>query len=392
MRIGISMYDGLGGLLFQHREAMGLTQEDLAQRSGLSVRAISDLERGRTRRPHRRSIHLLAAALDLSQLEVARFFDVRRDYTWSAAAGVGSRVHEEPVGRVLPRQLPMAARHFAGRGNELITLSALLGENACTAMISAICGPVGVGKTALAVHWAHQAASHFPDGQLFVNLRGFDPAPMAPAEAIRGFLEAFHLPPGRVPAGLDAQTALYRSLLAGKRVLIVLDNARDAEQVSPLLPGSAGCLVTVTSRSQLTSLVASHGARPITLDVLSACDARELLGRLLGPARVASEEEAAAELIEECNRLPLALSTAAARAAMCPSFPLSALVTQKRESQDEVRGGPGAATSRVADRAAARGLGSAGHRWLSGSDAGRRLHHGDYAMVMATPPRFLTHW
>jgi hypothetical protein len=128
-------------------------------------------------------------------------------------------------------------------------------------VISAINGTAGIGKTALAVHWAHQASHRFPDGQLYLNLRGFDPTgtPMQPAEAIRGFLDAFEIPPERIPLTLDAQAALYRSLLADRRVLVVLDNARDADQVRPLLPGSSTCRVVITSRNQLVSLVIQKG-------------------------------------------------------------------------------------------------------------------------------------
>src|SRR5262249_5743225 len=157
----------------------------------------------------------------------------------------------------------------------------------------AVDGTAGIGKTALAVCWAHRVADRFPDGQLYVNLRGFDPAgpPMAPAEAVRGFLDAFEVPAERVPVGLEAQASLYRSILAGRRVLVVLDNARDAAQVRPLLPGSPGCVVLVTSRTRLTSLVAVEGARPLTVGLLSVAEARDLLARRLGPDRVAAEPE-----------------------------------------------------------------------------------------------------
>src|SRR5262249_29212741 len=138
-----------------------------------------------------------------------------------------------------------------------------------TTVISAIGGAAGVGKTALAVHWAHQVAEHFPDGQLYVNLRGFDPGgtPMTPSEAVRRFLDALAVPAGRIPVAPREQAALYRSQLADGRTLIVLDNARDADQVRPLLPGSGRCLVIVTSRDQLLSLVAAEGARPLSLDL-----------------------------------------------------------------------------------------------------------------------------
>ena len=180
----------------------------------------------------------------------------------------------------VPRQLPAYTAHFVGRADELAALDGLLvhaaGMNpgirrtAGTVMISAISGTAGVGKTALAVHWAHQVADRFPDGQLYVNLRGFDPAgaPMTPADAIRGFLDAFEVPAERIPVSLDAQAALYRSLLAGLRVLVVLDNAHDASQVRPLLPGSPGSSVVVTSRNRLTSLIAD-GAHPLTVGLFT---------------------------------------------------------------------------------------------------------------------------
>ncbi|MEK8109741.1 tetratricopeptide repeat protein [Micromonospora sp. M12] len=147
-----------------------------------------------------------------------------------------------------------------------------------------ISGTAGVGKTALAVHWAHRAAAHFPDGQLYVNLRGFDPAatPTEPARALHGFLEALGVPAARMPSDPDAMTSLYRTTVAGKRLLVVLDNARDAEQVRPLLPGSPDCLAIVTSRDQLVPLVVTESAQPVILDLLSAGEARDMLVRRLG--------------------------------------------------------------------------------------------------------------
>ncbi|MGE5292553.1 MAG: AfsR/SARP family transcriptional regulator [Micromonosporaceae bacterium] len=237
---------------------------------------------------------------------------------------------------VVPRQLPAAIRHFAGRQDELKTLFQLLDDanvassEMDTVVISAIGGTAGIGKTALALHFAHQVADRFPDGQLYVNLRGFDPSgtPLQPAEAVRGFLDGLGIAAERIPAGIEAQAALYRSLLAARRMLIVLDNAHDTGHVRPLLPGSSGCLVVITSRSQLTGLVAADTAYPIRLDVLTEADALDLMTGRLGAKRVRAEPEAANELIRLCAGLPLALSIVAARAAAHPGFPLKALASE----------------------------------------------------------------
>jgi NB-ARC domain len=209
-----------------------------------------------------------------------------------------------------------------------------------------------VGKTALAVHWAHQQARRFPDGQLYVDLRGYDPsgAPMQAATAVRQFLDALPVPAASIPAGLDAQIGLYRSLLAGKRMLVVLDNARDAGQVRPLLPGTAGCVVLITSRRQLPDLIALDGAIPLTVNLLTTEEARELLASRLGPARVSREREAADELIGLCARLPLALNIATSRAATHPGTPLSSLAAELRDTRrclDLLSAGTGAANMRA---------------------------------------------
>jgi DNA-binding SARP family transcriptional activator len=235
----------------------------------------------------------------------------------------------------LPRHLPPDVHAFTGRRSELAALDErllLASVTPSTVLISTICGTGGVGKTTLAVHWAHGVAAQFPDGQLYVNLRGFDPTGSAldPAEAIRGFLDAFGVPVDQIPDGLAAQTGLYRSLLAGKRVLVILDNARDVEQVRPLLPGSPGCLAIVTSRNQLTPLVATEGAHPVTLDLLTPADARDLLSRRLGIDRVASEPDAVDDIVARCARLPLALAIVGARAATNPDFPLAVLAGELR--------------------------------------------------------------
>jgi DNA-binding SARP family transcriptional activator/tetratricopeptide (TPR) repeat protein len=237
---------------------------------------------------------------------------------------------------VVPRQLPAAVAHFTGRAEELRVLSSLLdrlGRTDGTVVISAIGGTAGVGKTALAVHWAHQVAGHFPDGQLYVNLRAFGPSgpPVTAGEALRGFLGSLGVPGERIPAGTDAQAGLYRSILAGRRMLLVLDNAADEAQVRPLLPGSPGCLAVVTSRRPLPGLAAVEGALRVSLDLMTEAEARELLAARLGAARVAAEPAAVSELAVLCARLPLALAVAAVRAAASPGLPLTSLTEQLQD-------------------------------------------------------------
>ena len=235
----------------------------------------------------------------------------------------------------VPRQLPAAVSGFAGRIAELEALTRMLDEPVAggpgTVVISAIGGTAGVGKTALALYWAHQVAGRFADGQLYVNLRGFEPSgvPVAAAEAIRGFLDALGVPPDRIPVQAEAQAALYRSLLADRSMLIVLDNARDEQQVRPLLPASPASLVIITSRNQLAGLAAADRARLLTLDVLSQGDAVHMLTARIGADR--AEPGAAGEIAALCGRLPLALAVAAARAEARPGFPLAALAAELRD-------------------------------------------------------------
>lgn len=243
--------------------------------------------------------------------------------------------------RVVPRMLPMAIDGFTGRAHDLEQLDALLpaGPGSTDArpgalVISAVSGMAGVGKTALAVHWAHRVAHLFPDGQLYVNLRGFHPsAPaMTPGEAVRGLLEALQPPGTPIPHDFDGQVGLYRSLLADRRALILLDNARDSQQVRPLLPGSPECLVVVTSRSHLAGLVAAEAAKPLLLDVLTEDEARELLTARLGPGRIEMDWQARDAIVAACARLPLALALSAARAAAEPELPLHAIAAELTES------------------------------------------------------------
>ncbi|HEV2348071.1 MAG TPA: BTAD domain-containing putative transcriptional regulator [Actinocrinis sp.] len=246
--------------------------------------------------------------------------------------------------RVVPRQLPSAFRHFCGRAEELKALTDALdqagdGPQRGTVAIAMVDGTAGVGKTSLAVAWAHQVADRFPDGQLYADLRGFDPAAeseAASADVIRRFLDAFAVPPERIAPDPETQAALYRSLLADRRVLIVLDNAASAEQVRPLLPGNSGCAVVVTSRRRLTGLVVGEGAKALSLGYLKSWEARDLLARLLGPERVAAEPEAADALIELCAGLPLALSIVANRAAVHARSSLTALVAELRTASSRL--------------------------------------------------------
>jgi DNA-binding SARP family transcriptional activator len=242
-------------------------------------------------------------------------------------------------GRGSPRNLPGSVYQFTGRRKELAALTGRLAQadtsRPSAALIWVIGGMAGIGKTALAVHWAHQVAERFPDGQLFVNLRGFDPmgTPVSPTDALSDLLDALGLPAEGIPPGLDARAGLYRSLLWARRVLVVLDNARDAAQVRPLLPGGPRCGVVITSRGPLAGLAAAEGARLLTLDLLPEAEARELLVRRLGAARLNAEPAAADELARACGGLPLALSVAAARVSAYPRLGLRALAEELTDAQ-----------------------------------------------------------
>jgi DNA-binding SARP family transcriptional activator/tetratricopeptide (TPR) repeat protein len=242
---------------------------------------------------------------------------------------------------MVPAQLPLDVRGFAGRADALAVLDSVLHDasvdTAATALV-VVSGSAGVGKTCLAVHWAHRVLDRFPDGQLYVNLRGFDPGGTAatPADVVWSFLEALGVAAQRVPAGLDAQTALYRSALADRRMLVLLDNARDAEQVRPLLPGAPGCVVLVTSRDPLTGLVAGAGAVPLPLDLLDPDEARDLFTQRLGVDRIAAETVAVDAILDWCVRLPLALAVVAARAATQSQRPLATLAVELRDLQNRL--------------------------------------------------------
>lgn len=231
-----------------------------------------------------------------------------------------------PPDPVVPRQIPAVAQVLIGRSAELRALDEALSARAFAIVV----GTAGVGKTTLASHWAHRVKDRFPGGQLFLNLRGFDPAgaPTAPAEALRTCLEGVGVRPEEVPAGFDERVALFRSLTAERRLLVVLDNVRDADQVRPLVPAAPGSAVVVTSRNQLPGVIAEFGACPVPLELLSAADAESLLSERMGARQLPAEPAAIADLARLCSGLPLALSVLAAHAALLPKLPLGELARQ----------------------------------------------------------------
>ncbi|NEW75845.1 ATP-binding protein [Streptomyces rhizosphaericus] len=254
------------------------------------------------------------------------------------ARDVSGGIHFHSGGRpesLKPRQLPGDVRGFVNRGQELGRLDAILtdgGDESVSVPVCVLAGTAGVGKTSLALRWAHRVQDRFPDGQLYVNLRGYDPgAPVTPQEALHRFLSALGVPAAAIPADLEAGAALYRSLLAGRRVLVILDNAATASQVRPLLPGAAGCLVTVTSRSRLSGLAVRDGAHTLTLGTLDEAEAVALLSVVTAPYRPQDDPGRLIELARLCARLPLALRIAAERAASRPRMGLDDLIRDLRD-------------------------------------------------------------
>jgi tetratricopeptide (TPR) repeat protein len=278
--------------------------------------------------PPRKAVRKLAEILAKEDIEAEHLVDM-----WGRAFVPGKYPQEPGTTLVRPRQLPTTAQHFIGRTAQMEALTRLVEQvtDSAGAMVIIIEGSAGVGKTTLANHFGHRIGDRFPDGQLYVNMRGFDETgrPMTDGEVLRGFLDALGVSQEVNSAAADDQAALYRSVLAGRRVLVILDNASDAGQVRRLLPGTPGCLVLVTSRNQLTGL-AAEGAHVLRLDPFTMEEAHDLLDRRLGPGRIRQEPQAAEDLISLCAWLPLALSVAAAYAAAHPDFPLAVLASEFR--------------------------------------------------------------
>ncbi|WP_167521603.1 ATP-binding protein [Microbispora triticiradicis] len=300
--------------------SFGVALRDLRRERGLSLASLSALTHyskgylSRIETGERPPTPLVARRCD----EVLR--------AEGALAGLvpARRRHQDGFRR--PAQLPAAPRAFAGRAAALAELD----DARRSHQMVVVSGPAGVGKTATALYWSHRAAPRFPDGCLFADLRGFDPtgAPAEPAEVLARFLRDLGCSPASIPAGLEPRAARLRTLLDGRRVLIVVDNAATSDQVRPLIPGSAGCRLVVTSRSRLSGLVARDGAARLVLAPLPEYEALTQLGEAIGDRRVAEEPEAAAEIARRCGYLPLALRIAAERAQARPSVRLAALATE----------------------------------------------------------------
>ncbi|WP_211763719.1 ATP-binding protein [Kutzneria sp. CA-103260] len=242
----------------------------------------------------------------------------------------GVHMHPPAADRHVPGHLPPRPRTFAGRDRETRQLTAAVARSG----IAMICGGGGIGKTWLALHWAYQNIAQFPDGQLFADLRGFDAAgePKTPCVVLHFFLQALGVESGRIPVDIDGMACLYRSLVAGKRMFILLDNVRDIAQVTPLLPGSSSCVVVITGRSRLVGLFVQHDAQLVPMGVLSAREAHALLTRRLGFERIAGEPAAVGELLDSCAGLPLALGVVAGRATARPGFTLTRLAEELRDT------------------------------------------------------------
>jgi len=331
---------GFGALLRAHRRRLPLTQEQLAGRAGLSERTLRNLEGDRIHRPYPDTIRRLADALNLTGEERQDFEVAARQITVDASSASGSR--SDPPGSP-PCQLPPDVADFTGRSDQVALVRELLCGTAAVrpapVVVSAVAGKAGVGKTALAIHVAHQLREVFPDGQLYVNLHGAEPHPLEAAAVLARFLRSLGLDGAMIPVDQDEREALYRACLADRRVLVVLDNAASEAQVRPLLPGTSGCAVLVTSRARLVGL---EGARLLNLEVLQTGQAVELLARIVGAGRVAAEPDAAAAIAEYCGHLPLAVRIAGARLAARPHWPLgqlASLLADERGRLDELAAG-----------------------------------------------------
>ena len=327
-------------LLRMLRTRGGLSQADLAEKAGLSEQAISLLERGARRRPRIDTVESLIVALELAPDDAERLRSATRD----RRRQVDPPTAPPQAPTAVPKQLPPTLSDFTGRQTELNSLLRTLapppGQPVATVGMTAVTGMGGVGKTSLAIHAAHLAADTYPDGQIYLDLRGYGPgAPIQPVDALAQLLRSLGVEGRVIPGGADEAAALYRSRLAGLRVLILLDNANGAAQVRPLLPGVPGSAVIMTSRRGLTALA---GVVHVRLAPLPEADAVELLRKIVGDARVSAENSAARSVAELTGHLPLAVRLIGARLAARPSWPIGYLVDQlqnERRRLDELSTG-----------------------------------------------------
>jgi tetratricopeptide (TPR) repeat protein/transcriptional regulator with XRE-family HTH domain len=327
------------GLLRQLRVSAGLSQEELAEAAGVGVRTVSDLERGVALTARKDTTRLLADALNLSGTDRASFEAVARG---RAAAGVfpapGDGVGAPGGVAAATRALPRDIGSFTGRQLELRQLVGVSAGSSPPGVVSihAIGGMAGIGKTALAVHAAHQLAPRFPDGQIFLPLHGHTPGqrPVDPADALASLLLSTGVSAARIPPGLEARTVLWRDRLAGKQLLLLLDDAADSEQVRPLLPGSAGSLVLVTSRRHLTAL---EDAQAVSLDILPAGHAAELLVLLAGRPGLDPGDPEVAEITRLCGYLPLAVGMLARQLHHHPAWTAADLAADLAAARDRLQ-------------------------------------------------------
>ncbi|MER6912060.1 tetratricopeptide repeat protein [Streptomyces sp. NPDC000594] len=309
---------GFGPRLRALRLGAALSQEQLAHAAGVSVRALADMERGRTKGPQYRTVQALARALELDP-------DETRGLEADAAQGRPRSGRAPGTAAVGVLALPRDAHDFTARGHALTVITALAdgAEPECPP-VAVVTGTPGLGKTAFAVHAAHHLAPRFPDGQLYLDLRAMDPEPVRPGDALARLLTALGVAEGSLPRTVEDRAALFRSLTATRRLLLVLDNAADESRVRPLLPGTGACLTIVTSRNALVGLEAVHR---VDLPLLRREEAVELLTRIIGTERVTREAQAARDLADRCGRLPLALRITGQRLAARPQETLTKLAT-----------------------------------------------------------------
>lgn len=301
-----------GVVIRAQRERALLSQEEFADRSGLSVRTVRNIETDRVARPHGETVRRIAAVLAASGTPLAQT---------DVAPGIGTTdPSSEPVPAV--HQLPFTVVDFTGRQPETERLRTLLGSASGTAggtaRVAVVTGLARVGKTALVLQVAHQLCRHFPDGQLYVDLRGVKPDRLESVNVLGRFLRALNVT-ASLPEDVDERAALYRSVVAGRRILVVLDDVADEPQIRLLLPGGPGCAVLVISRLRLEAL---EGAYTVVLDVMNDCDAVQLLSRLVGEDRIGNDSHAR-QIATLCGRLPLALRIVGVRLASRPSWTTS---------------------------------------------------------------------